>query len=360
MLAACSAHAVAGVNTAEVDSGVDSEADSIHLLLGGVTPDTEFLSLLTSRSLKSSTCESSSFTPMDCLKDCMCSNSCTGMVISDDKEKKCTNHPTFSFSSTEKHTIIKTGREIHEGSVHAKKHSGPLRFKTISIHNIVSGGHIYSDVTTNSYTTNEVGTHTSNGATHVVYTNAVYVDNSGGGNNGGGNTGGGGNDDYGGGGGGGGGNGDYGNGGGGSSYCDGSYEALVNSTFYNDEGTTVYYEEIDFYTYNCDYTADDGEGDGTLIDTDTLSTVYEVHTVKKRNATTSMISLAVGGMAVLGLAALYKRQKDYDKRHPLTGSVKRRGVMLRSLSGLESTGSFTMGGGSVINSRASYHADTRV
>ena len=318
MLAACSAHAVAGVNTAEVDSGVDSEADSIHLLLGescrvlrrrrtvantvhpqrhcniltgGVTPDTEFLSLLTSRSLKSSTCESSSFTPMDCLKDCMCSNSCIGMVISDDKEKKCTNHPTFSFSSTEKHTIIKTGREIHEGSVHAKKHSGPLRFKTISIHNIVSGGHIYSDVTTNSYTTNEVGTHTSNGATHVVYTNAVYVDNSGGGNNGGGNTGGGGNDDYGGGGGGGGGNGDYGNGGGGSSYCDGSYEALVNSTFYNDEGTTVYYEEIDFYTYNCDYTADNGEGDGTLIDTDTLSTVYEVHTVKKRNATTSMISL---------------------------------------------------------------------
>jgi len=343
-LAACSAHAVAGVNTAEVDSEADVNTDSIHLLLGGVTPDTEFLSLLTSRSLKSSTCESSSFTPMDCLKDCICSTSCTGMVISDDKDKTCTNRPTFSFSSTKKHTIKKTGREIHEGSVHAKKHSGPLRFKTISIHNIISDGHIYSDVTINSYTTNEVGTHTSNGATHVVYTNAVYVDNSGGGNNGGG-----GNDDY-----------NGGGGGGGSSYCDGTYEALENSTFYDDEEATVNYEDIDFYTYNCDYTADDSEDGGTLIDTDTHSTVYEVNTVKKRNATTSMISLAVGGMAVLGLAALYKRQKDYDKRHPLTGSVKRRGVMLRSLSGLESTGSFTMGGGSVINSRASYHADTRV
>jgi hypothetical protein len=34
MLAACSAHAVAGVNFAEVDSEADSEADSIHLLLG--------------------------------------------------------------------------------------------------------------------------------------------------------------------------------------------------------------------------------------------------------------------------------------------------------------------------------------
>ena len=64
-----------------------------------------------------------------------------------------------------------------------------------------------------------------------------------------------------------------------------------------------------------------------------------------------VVGASILAVCTIGLASLYKRQKDFDKKHPLTGSVKRRGNLLRSMSGIDDA-SLAEWGGSVIDSQA--------
>lgn len=326
---------------------------NVGLLLGGMDGSSSFLSLLESsnpnRNLKSSSsCSTIASQPEKCLKNCMCSSSCKSNVAASDKTETCkSGHLNFSLSAHKVLTVKTTGESIHEGVFEGKIHISPTSFITVKITNVEASGKVYSDKVTKKYNTEKVGMWVgSDGSLHTVYVGSSGED-SGNTHSGSGSSSN---------------NPSQGGGGGttsGSGYCDNTYESLQYSYFYDDENTQVDYYDINFYEYSCsDWSSDTGTGDGTHTGTDTSSTVYEVNTVKKRHATMGLVGLAAGTLAVVSLAALYKRQTDYDKKHPLTGSVKRRGIMLRSLSGLDDD-TFTMGGGTV-NSRASYHADTRV
>jgi len=92
---------------------------------------------------------------------------------------------------------------------------------------------------------------------------------------------------------------------------------------------------------------DEGSGGGSV-----MTEYIETNSIVNRDATALAVGVSVAAVGIVGVASVYKFRSNAANKHPLTGSIKRRGVMLRTMSGL-STASDEQSG-------MSYHSHTPV